>query len=85
MPSTSMYLALGMLVPLVLVSMVRMFQFIGEHNGRPVSQKNSTKEYLYYSTKGTEWLEGSDFKTAHGGKRSIISNNYFIHVYPSIQ
>ena len=48
-----------------------MFQFIGEHNGRPVYQKNSTKEYLYYSTKGAEWLVGPDFKTAHGGK-SII-------------
>jgi len=44
-----------------------LFQFIGEHNGRPVYQKNSTKEYLYYSTRGAEWLVGPDFKRAHGG------------------
>eukprot|EP00092_Neocalanus_flemingeri_P026458 GFUD01028679.1.p1 GENE.GFUD01028679.1~~GFUD01028679.1.p1 ORF type:complete len:473 (-),score=118.91 GFUD01028679.1:9-1427(-) len=44
-----------------------LFQFIGEHSGRPVYQKNSTKEYLYYSTKGAEWLVGPDFKTTHGG------------------
>jgi len=44
-----------------------LFQFIGEHNGRPVYQKNSTKEFLYYSNTGAEWLVGPDFKTAHGG------------------
>jgi len=44
-----------------------LFQFIGEHNGRPVYLKNSTSEYLYYSTKGAEWLVGPDFKTANGG------------------
>jgi len=44
-----------------------LFTFIGEHNGRPVYQKNSTREYLYYSNKGAEWLVGPDFKTANGG------------------
>jgi len=44
-----------------------LFQFIGEHSGRPVYQKNATREYLYYSSRGAEWLVGPDFKTAHGG------------------
>jgi len=44
-----------------------LFDLVGEHNGRPVYQKNATKEYLYYSDKGAEWLVGPDFKTTHGG------------------
>eukprot|EP00092_Neocalanus_flemingeri_P091856 GFUD01116541.1.p1 GENE.GFUD01116541.1~~GFUD01116541.1.p1 ORF type:complete len:494 (-),score=122.32 GFUD01116541.1:173-1591(-) len=44
-----------------------LFQFIGEHNGRPVYLKNSTSEYLYYSSAGAEWLVGPNFKTAQGG------------------
>jgi len=44
-----------------------LFDFIGEHNGRPIYQKNSTKEFLYYSDKGAEWLVGPDFKASHGG------------------
>jgi len=44
-----------------------LFKFIGEHNGRPVYFKNSTNEYLYYSTTGAEWLVGPNFKTANGG------------------
>jgi len=44
-----------------------LFQFIGEHNGRPIYQKNATKEYLYYSNRGAEWLVGPDFKASHGG------------------
>jgi len=43
-----------------------LFNFIGEHSGRPLYQKNSTLEFLYY-VNGTEWLIGPDFKKAHGG------------------
>ena len=43
-----------------------LFTFVGEHNGRPLYQKNSTREYLYY-VNGSEWLIGPDFKKAHGG------------------
>ena len=44
-----------------------LFNFVGEHNGRPLYKKNSTLEYLYF-LHGTEWLIGPDFKEAHGGK-----------------
>ena len=44
-----------------------LFHFIGEHNGRPLYRKNSTREYLYYQSSDSEWLIGPDFKKAHGG------------------
>jgi len=44
-----------------------LFTFIGEHNGRPVYQNNATKEYLYYTFTGAEWLVGPDFKKPHAG------------------
>ena len=44
-----------------------LFTFIGEHNGRPLYQKNSTLEYLYY-VKGSEWMIGPDFRKAHAGQ-----------------
>ena len=44
-----------------------LFQLVGEHGGRPVYQKNSTKEFLYFSDSGAEWLVGPDFRRAHGG------------------
>jgi len=43
-----------------------LFNFVGEHNGRPLYKKNSTLEYLYF-LHGTEWLIGPNFKEAHGG------------------
>jgi len=44
-----------------------LFTFIGEHNGRPVYQNNATKEYLYYTFTGAEWLVGPDFRKPHAG------------------
>ena len=44
-----------------------LFTFIGEHAGRPLYQKNSTKEYLYY-VNGSEWMIGPDFRKAHAGQ-----------------
>ena len=44
-----------------------LFTFIGEHNGRPLYQKNSTKEYLYY-VNGSEWMIGPDFRRVHAGQ-----------------
>lgn len=44
-----------------------LFRFLGEHNGRPVYQNNATKEYLYYTFTGAEWLVGPDFRKPHAG------------------
>ncbi len=44
-----------------------LFQFIGEHNGRPVYQNNATKEFLFYTFTGSEWLVGPDFRKPHAG------------------
>lgn len=44
-----------------------LFAFIGEHNGRPVYQNNATKEHLYYTFTGAEWLVGPDFRKPHAG------------------
>ena len=44
-----------------------LFKFIGEHNGRPVYQNNATKEFLFYTTVGSEWLVGPDFRKPHAG------------------
>jgi len=44
-----------------------LFSFIGEHNGRPTYQNNATKEYLYYTFTGAEWLVGPDFRKPHAG------------------
>merc|ERR1712203_927945 len=43
------------------------FFFYGEHNGRPVYQNNATKEFLFYTTGGSEWLVGPDFRKPHAG------------------
>ena len=45
-----------------------LFKFLGEHNGRPVYQNNATKEYLYYTFTGAEWLVGPDFRKPHAGE-----------------
>ena len=45
-----------------------LFVFLGEHNGRPVYQNNATREYLYFTFTGAEWLVGPDFKKPHAGK-----------------
>jgi len=44
-----------------------LFSFIGEHNGRPVYQNNATKEFLFYTFTGSEWLVGPDFRKPHAG------------------
>jgi len=43
------------------------FNFLGEHNGKPAYQNNATKEYLYYTFTGAEWLVGPDFRKPHAG------------------
>eukprot|EP00088_Acartia_fossae_P011071 TRINITY_DN15551_c0_g1_i4.p1 TRINITY_DN15551_c0_g1~~TRINITY_DN15551_c0_g1_i4.p1 ORF type:complete len:478 (+),score=86.08 TRINITY_DN15551_c0_g1_i4:162-1595(+) len=43
------------------------FTFIGEHNGRPVYQNEATKEHLYYTFTGAEWLVGPDYRKPHAG------------------
>merc|ERR1711868_309010 len=50
-----------------------LFNFVGEHNGRPLFKKNSTHEYLYYLD-SSEWLMGPDFKKSHGGIQ-LFNNN----------
>ena len=45
-----------------------LFSFIGEHNGRPTYQNNATKEHLYYTFTGAEWLVGPDFRKPHAGQ-----------------
>lgn len=44
-----------------------LFKFKGEHNGRPVYQNNATKEFLFYTFTGSEWLVGPDFRKPHAG------------------
>ena len=44
-----------------------LFTFLGEHNGRPVYQNNATKEFLFYTFTGSEWLVGPDFRKPHAG------------------
>ncbi len=54
-----------------------LFTFLGEHNGRPVYQNNATKEFLFYTFTGSEWLVGPDFRKPHAGIQVII-NPYII-------
>ena len=48
-----------------------LFKFLGEHNKRPVYQNNATKEFLFYTTVGSEWLVGPDFRKPHAGIQVI--------------
>ena len=48
-----------------------LFKFIGEHNGRPTYQNNATKEHLYYTFTGAEWLVGPDFRKPHAGLKTF--------------
>ena len=34
-----------------------------------VYQNNATKEYLYYTFTGAEWLVGPDFRKPHAGEK----------------
>lgn len=52
-----------------------LFAFIGEHNGRPVYQNNATKEYLYYTFTGAEWLVGPDFRKPHAGIQVFLNED----------
>jgi len=52
-----------------------LFKFIGEHNGRPVYQNNATKEFLFYTTVGSEWLVGPDFRKPHAGIQIYGNDN----------
>jgi hypothetical protein len=67
-----------------------LFRFLGEHNGRPVYQNNATKEYLYYTFTGAEWLVGPDFRKPHAGIQSsffFISHQFlsFSVIFPSVE
>ena len=44
-----------------------LFEFMGEHNGKPVYQNDATKEFLFYTFTGSEWLVGPDFRKPHAG------------------
>jgi hypothetical protein len=44
-----------------------LFNFIGEHNGKPAYQNNATKEFLFFTFTGSEWLVGPDFRKPHAG------------------
>ena len=44
-----------------------LFTFLGEHKGKPVYQNNATKEFLFYTDTGSEWLVGPDFRQPHAG------------------
>jgi len=52
-----------------------LFSLVGEHNGRPLYQKNSTKEFLYFGTGGSQWLVGPDFTLSHGGLQFLYSKD----------
>lgn len=52
-----------------------LFKFIGEHNRRPVYQNNATKEFLFYTTVGSEWLVGPDFRKPHAGIQIYGNDN----------
>ena len=53
-----------------------LFKFIGEHNGRPVYQNNATKEFLFYTFTGSEWLVGPDFRKPHAGIQGCDSERF---------
>ena len=44
-----------------------LFHLVGEHNGRPAFQNLASKEYLYYTVKGAEWLVGPNFRKQKAG------------------
>jgi hypothetical protein len=44
-----------------------LFEFMGEHNGKPVYQNDATKEFLFFTFTGSEWLVGPDFRKPHAG------------------
>ena len=44
-----------------------LFSFAGEHNGRPLYRNQATKEYLFYTLSGSEWLVGPDFRKNNAG------------------
>jgi len=44
-----------------------LFYFYGEHNGRPVYRNKATKEFLFYTLSGSQWLVGPDFRKPHAG------------------
>ena len=46
---------------------IGMFRFVGEHNSRPAYRNQASKEYLYYTTTGAEWLIGPDFTKQKAG------------------
>ncbi len=52
-----------------------LFEFMGEHNGKPVYQNNVTKEFLFFTFTGSEWLVGPDFRKPHAGIQVSSFNN----------
>jgi len=57
----------------------------------PVYQNNATKEFLFYTTVGSEWLVGPDFRKPHAGiqvKIFFFKNlilYYFEETYSGLQ
>lgn len=52
-----------------------LFYFHGEHNGRPVYRNKATKEYLFYTLSGSQWLVGPDFRKPHAGIQVLGNDN----------
>ena len=54
---------------------IGLFQFVGEHNGRPAYLNMASKEYLYYTVSGAEWLVGPDFRKQKAGQLISFKTN----------
>jgi len=52
-----------------------LFTFLGEHNERPVYQNKATKEFLFFTFTGSEWLVGPDFRKPHAGIQVFGNEN----------
>ena len=52
-----------------------LFTFLGEHNERPVFQNKATKEFLFFTFTGSEWLVGPDFRKPHAGIQVFGNEN----------
>jgi len=52
-----------------------LFFFYGEHNGRPVYRNKATKEYLFFTLSGSQWLVGPDFRKPHAGIQVLGNDN----------
>ena len=60
-----------------------LFKFLGENNGRPVYQNNATKEFLFFTFTGSEWLVGPDFRKPHAGIQVLKTREFPFTEYNS--